>query len=175
MLFRLVLLKGGEIMSLSIIAAVDKNKLLGNKGEIPWELPADLKYFKETTMGAPVIMGRKTFESIGFALPGRKNIIMTRNKNYNAEGCQIVHSKSKILNIFLENNKESFIIGGAEIYKIFLPYSDKLYLTVIDHKFLGDTYFPEVNWKNWNKISEKMPEANNSPYSYSYKIYSRKK
>lgn len=162
-------------MTLSIIAAVDKNYLLGSNGEIPWELPADLKYFKETTMGSPVIMGRKTFESIGFPLPGRKNIIMTRNKNYTAEGCQVVHSKREVLNNFLKNNKEAFIIGGAEVYKLFLSYSDKLYLTVIDHEFSGDTYFPKVNWKNWKKISEKKANSDNSnPYSYYYQIYKRK-
>lgn len=162
-------------MTLSIIAAVDKNYLLGSNGEIPWELPADLKYFKETTMGSPVIMGRKTFESIGFPLPGRKNIIMTRNKNYTAEGCQVVHSEREVLNNFLKNTKEAFIIGGAEVYKLFLSYSDKLYLTVIDHEFSGDTYFPKVNWKNWKKISEKKANSDNSnPYSYYYQIYKRK-
>ena len=162
-------------MSLSIIAAVDKNQLIGNRGEIPWELPADLKYFKETTMGAPVIMGRKTFESIGFPLPGRKNIIMTKNKNYTAEGCKVVHSKREVLNNFLEKDKEAFIIGGAEIYRIFLPYSEKLYLTIIEHEFSGDTYFPEIDWENWKKISEKKGTTDSkNPYPYSYHVYRRK-
>lgn len=162
-------------MSLSIIAAVDKNRLIGNRGKIPWELPADLKYFKETTMGAPVIMGRKTFESIGFPLPGRKNIILTKNENYSAEGCKVVHSRREVLNSFLENDKEAFIIGGAEIYRLFLPYSKKLYLTIIEDEFSGDTYFPEVDWKNWEKISEKKGTTDSKNlYSYSYHVYRRK-
>lgn len=162
-------------MSLSIIAAMDQNQLIGEQGKIPWDLPADFKYFKETTMGAPVIMGRKTFESIGFPLPGRKNIILTRNKDYAAEGCEIVHSQAEILDEFLEKKEEAFIIGGAEIYKQFLPYSDKLYLTIIDHQFSGDTYFPEIDWEKWEEVSKKKGTTNsNNPYSYSYYVYQRK-
>ncbi|PUU87901.1 MULTISPECIES: dihydrofolate reductase [Halanaerobium] len=162
-------------MSLSIIAAMDQNQLIGEQGKIPWKLPADLKYFKEITMGAPVIMGRKTFKSIGFPLPGRKNIILTRNKDYTAEGCEVVHSKKEILNEFLKKKEEAFIIGGAEIYKQFLKYSDKLYLTIIEHQFSGDTYFPEVDWQKWYKVSEKKGTTeSDNPYSYSYHIFQRK-
>ena len=161
-------------MSLSIIVAMDENQLIGEQGKIPWDLPADLKYFKETTMGAPVIMGRKTFESIGSALPGRRNIILTRNKDYKAEGCELVNSREEILNEFLGKKEEAFIIGGAEIYKQFLAYSDKLYLTVIEHQFSGDTYFPEIDWQNWDKISKKKGTTdNNNPYSYFYYVYQR--
>jgi dihydrofolate reductase len=162
-------------MTLSIIAAMDQNQLIGKQGKIPWKLPADLKYFKKTTMGAPIIMGRKTFESIGSPLPGRRNIILTRNRDYAAEGCEIVHSKEEILDEFLEKNEEVFIIGGAEIYKQFLAYCDKLYLTIIEDQFSGDTYFPEIDWEKWDKISEiKGTTDSNNPYSYSYHIYQRK-
>ncbi|TDO73403.1 dihydrofolate reductase [Halanaerobium saccharolyticum] len=162
-------------MSLSIIAAMDKNQLIGKQGKMPWNLPADLKYFKNTTIGAPVIMGRKTFESIGFPLPGRRNIILTRNKDYAAEGCEIFHSQEEILDEFLEKDKEAFIIGGAEIYKQFLAYSDKLYLTIIEHQFSGDTYFPEIDWQKWDKISEKKGTTDsNNPYTYSHHVYQRK-
>ncbi len=162
-------------MSLSIIAAMDQNQLIGEQGKIPWDLPADLKYFKEITMGAPVIMGRKTFESIGFPLPGRRNIILTRNIDYEAESCEVVHSKKEILDKFLEKEKEAFIIGGAEIYKQFLAYSDKLYLTIIEHQFSGDTYFPEIDWQKWDKVSEKQGTTDSdNPYSYSYHVYQRK-
>ncbi|MFN2341004.1 MAG: dihydrofolate reductase [Halanaerobium sp.] len=162
-------------MSLSIIAAMDQNQLIGTQGEIPWELPADLKYFKQITMGSPVIMGRKTFESIGFPLPGRKNIIITRKENYSAEGCEVVHSPAEILNSFLNEEKEAFIIGGAEIYRHFLAYCNKLYLTIIDHEFSGDTYFPEIDWKNWLQIQEKKGTSDsNNPYKYSFYVYQRK-
>ncbi|PUU89357.1 dihydrofolate reductase [Halanaerobium sp.] len=162
-------------MSLSIIAAMDQNQLIGVQGEIPWDLPADLKYFKKTTMGAPVIMGRKTFESIGFPLPGRRNIILTRNKDYEAEDCEVVHSKQEILDEFLKKKEEAFIIGGAEIYKQFLAYSDKLYLTIIEHQFSGDTYFPKLDWQKWDKVSEKEGTTDSdNPYSYSYHVYQRK-
>ncbi|SIR17460.1 dihydrofolate reductase [Halanaerobium kushneri] len=162
-------------MSLSIIAAMDQNQLIGKDEKIPWDLPADLKYFKKTTMGAPVVMGRKTFESIGFPLPGRRNIILTRNKDYAAEGCEVVHSQKEILAEFLEIEEEAFIIGGAEIYRQFLPYCNKLYLTIIDHEFSGDTYFPEFDRQNWDQISEKEGKTDSSnPYQYSYHVYQRK-
>lgn len=174
MFFPMFIIYGG-IMSLSIIAAVDQNQLIGSQGKIPWKLPADLQYFKKRTMGSPIIMGRKTFESIGSALPGRRNIILTRNKDFTAKKCEIIHSKNKILDNFLEKEEESFIIGGAEIYKQFLAYSDKLYLTVIEHEFSGDTYFPEIDWENWDKISEKKGTTDSkNPYPYSYHIYQRK-
>lgn len=162
-------------MSLSIIAAMDQNRLIGKNNKIPWSLPADLKYFKQTTMGSPVIMGRKTFESIGFSLPGRRNIIMTRDKNYSAEGCEVVHSQAEILNSFLDQEEEAFIIGGAEIYRLFLPYSDKLYLTIIDHEFSGDTYFPKIDWQNWNSVLEKKgTKDSKNPYMYFHRVYERK-
>lgn len=162
-------------MSLAIIVAMDKNQLIGDKNEIPWDLPADLKYFKHTTMGAPVIMGRKTFESIGFPLPGRRNIILTRNKKYQAEGAEIIHSVKKILDEFLDSKKEAFIIGGAEIYKLFLPYTKKLYLTIIEAEFKGDTYFPPLNFDNWLKVMKKKGKYNSeNPYHYNYYIYQRK-
>lgn len=163
-------------MSLSIIAAMDKNRLIGQQGKIPWDLPADLKYFKKTTMGSPVIMGRKTFESIGSPLPGRRNIILTRNKNYTAKKCEIINSQKEVLNMFLNNDEEAFIIGGAEIYQLFLNYSKKLYLTIIEQQFSGDTYFPKIDWENWFKISEERGITDkNNPYSYSFYIYKSKK
>lgn len=173
----MVLNKGrrGAMMSLSIIVAMDQNRLIGDKNKIPWHLPADLKYFREITMGSPVIMGRKTFESIGFPLPGRRNIIMTRDENYSVDECEIVHSLEEVLHSFSGQEKEAFIIGGAEIYRLFLPYTDKLYLTFIDHEFSGDTYFPEIDFENWECISVKEGTMDNkNPYKYSHHIYQRK-
>jgi len=163
-------------MSLSIIAAMDENQLIGNQGDMPWRLPSDLQHFKQITMGSPIIMGRKTFESLAQPLPGRTNIIMTKNKDYSAEGCLIVHSAIEILKKFLnKKEKEAFIIGGEEIYKLFLPYSNKLYLTMIENEFSGDTYFPDIDWENWGKVSEEKGKTDkNNPYLYSYQIYKRK-
>lgn len=160
--------------NLSIIAAMDQNRLIAANNEIPWKLPADLKNFKLKTMGSPVIMGRKTYESIGAPLTGRKNIIMTKNKNYTAKGCQIVHSIEEILEKF-SAQKEVFIIGGAEIYRQFLPYSHKLYLTIIEDEFSGDTYFPKINFENWEQISKEKGTTNTkNPYEYNFYIYQRK-
>lgn len=162
-------------MSLSIIAAMDQNQVIGYQNQIPWDLPADLEYFKETTMGAPIIMGRKTFESIGSPLPGRENIIMTRDNNYFVEDCKIVHSYKEIINLFSDKKEEAFIIGGAEIYRLFLPDTDKLYLTIIENKFMGDTYFPKVNWENWNCLKVKSGNINaENQYQFSHYIYQRK-
>ncbi|MFW6282000.1 MAG: dihydrofolate reductase [bacterium] len=162
-------------MSLSIIVAMDKNRVIGCKNKIPWYLPADLQYFKQTTMGSPVIMGRKTFESIGFPLPGRRNIIMTRDENYSAKGCEIVHSLQDVLKIFAGQEKETFIIGGAEIYRLFLPFADRLYLTIIDYEFSGDTYFPEIDFENWDSIEVKPGVTDDkNPYQYAYHVYERK-
>lgn len=162
-------------MSLSIIAAMDKNQLIGSQGDIPWKLPADLQHFKQITMGSPIIMGRKTFESLARPLPGRTNIIMTKNKNYSAEGCLVIHSKKEIFKKFLNNKKEAFIIGGEEIYNLFLAYTNKLYLTKINHQFSGDTYFPNISWQKWEKISEEKGITDeNNHYEYIYQIYQRK-
>lgn len=163
-------------MSLSIIAAMDRNQLIGNQGDMPWSLPADLQHFKKITMGSPIIMGRKTFESLARPLPGRTNIVMTKNKNYSAEGCLIFHSEAEIFKKFLNTEKEAFIIGGEEIYKLFLPYSNKLYLTMIENEFSGDTYFPDIDWQNWEKVSEEKGKTDKkNPYLYSYQVYQRKK
>lgn len=162
-------------MSLAIIVAMDQNQLIGDKNKIPWQLPADLKYFKKTTTGSPVIMGRKTFESIGFPLPERENIILTRDKNYTAEGCEIINSPAEILTRFTDQAQQAFIIGGAEIYRIFLLQTDKLYLTIIENKFSGDTYFPEINWQNWTLVSKEQGIKNSqNPYQYFFHIYQRK-
>ncbi len=131
---------------ISIIAAMTNNHVIGKNNALPWHLPADLKHFKNITMGKPIIMGRKTFESIGKPLPGRQNIILTRDKNYHIDGCTIIHSLDELQSC--TNAAEIFVIGGAEIYKQLLPLTQKLYLTFIDTEIDGDSYFPE-----WQKRS----------------------
>ena len=130
-------------MIISLIAAIGKNRVIGKSNALPWKLPADMKHFQAMTKGKPVIMGRKTFESIGRPLPDRINIIITRDENYKAEGCIVAHSMEEALKA-AENHKEAMIIGGSQIYKEFLPKANKMYLTSIDADFEGDAYFQDT-------------------------------
>lgn len=154
----------------SIIVAKAENDVIGKDNKLIWYMPADLKYFKETTMGHYIIMGRKTFESQKKPLPGRTSIIITRNKNYTAEGCMVVQSLEEAYRISEENNqKEVFILGGAEIYKLALPTTDKIYLTEIKASFEGDTYFPKINYQDWKEVKreEFQPDEKNAyPYAF---------
>lgn len=156
-------------MNISIIAAVSQNNVIGIKNSLPWKLPADMKHFREITLGKPVIMGDKTFESIGRPLPKRINVVLSFNKNYNAPGCIVVHSVQEAMDVAKQENKEIMIIGGASIYKQFLPLANKMYLTFIHADFEGDTYFPEYNkneWKEINRIDHQIDEKNSYPYSF---------
>lgn len=155
---------------IALIACMDRNRLIGRGNQIPWHLPNDLKFFKQTTMGHTVVMGRKTFESIGKPLPGRHNIVLTRDRNYRAEGVEIVHSLEEVL----EREEDMFILGGAHIYEQFMPYADKLYITRIDAEFEGDAYFPEID-TSWQLI-ESQPGITDeqNPYSYTFNTYQRK-
>ncbi len=128
-------------MILSLIAAMSKNRVIGNQGTIPWRLPEDMAHFKESTMGHAIIMGRKTFDSIGKALPGRNNIVITRNLSWKNEGVSVVNSLQEALTLCQHEN-EAFIIGGAEIYTQAYPLVDRLLFTFIEEKFDGDAYFP---------------------------------
>ena len=148
-----------------MIAALGKNNVIGVDNKLPWKLSADLKRFKAITSGKPVIMGRKTFESIGRPLPNRTNIIITRDKNYRADGCVIVNSAEEALNAAKEN-EEVMIIGGAQIYAEFLPKSNKMYLTVIEKEFEGDAYFPEYNDHEWKIIHKEDHEDDGLRYSF---------
>ncbi|MBX9996073.1 dihydrofolate reductase [Priestia aryabhattai] len=161
-------------MVISFIFAMDKNRLIGKGNSLPWHLPADLKFFKQVTTGHPVVMGRKTHESIGKPLPGRENIILTRNISYDAKGCTVLNSISAIEEMGKKEKKEIFIIGGAEIYKLAFPIADRLYITTIDEEFEGDTYFPEFNESEWRLVSrEKGLKDEKNPYDYYFTIYER--
>lgn len=142
-----------ETMLLSIIVAMAKNRVIGNKGKIPWHLPEDLKRFKQLTMGHPIIMGRKTFDSIGKPLPGRTNIVITRNKQFSAQGVVRADNLDDAIRKAGGQN-EIFVIGGAEIYREALPRADKIYLTLIEQEFEGDTFFPEVELEKEFRIVE---------------------
>ena len=151
-------------MIISLIAAMDKNRVIGKNNTLPWSMPADLKRFREITKGKPVIMGRKTFESIGRPLPDRLNIVMTRDKNYRAKGCVMVHSVEEAI-AAAGDAAEIMVIGGAEIFGQFLPLADKMYLTIIDAEFEGDTFFPEYDPKEWKKITwQEFPADLKNPH-----------
>lgn len=159
-------------MSLSIIVAMDRNRVIGKDNKLPWHLPAELRYFKQTTMGHPVIMGRKTHESIGRPLPGRENIVLTRNRGYQSAGCKIAHTPAEA--IAMSGDREAFVIGGAEVIKLLFPHVSRLYITWIDHEFSGDTFFPEIRSAEWRLIREEpgVTDAQN-PYRYTYRVYER--
>jgi dihydrofolate reductase len=157
----------------SIIAAMAQNRIIGNKGKIPWYLPEDFRYFKEITINHSVVMGRKTFESIGKPLKNRTNIIITRNSEFNPDGCQVYKSVEEVISEY--ENEDIMIIGGQEIYNQFMKYADIIYLTYIDHFFEGDTYFPNFDMKDWIKVSEKKGTKDDlNPYDYYFQVFKRK-
>ena len=139
-------------MIISLIVAMDKNNLIGKNNKIPWHIPGELKRFRAITMGKPIIMGRKTFESIGKPLDGRENVVLTNNKSYKQTGVKIYNNISEVISDFT-NYDEIFIIGGSEIYALVLPLAHKLYVTKIDKIYDGDTWFPKIRYNEW-KIQE---------------------
>ena len=140
-------------MIISLIAAMGRRRVIGKGNSLPWKLPADMERFKKLTSGKPVIMGRKTFESIGKPLRNRKNIILTRDKTYKAEGFIVVHASQDALKA-ANGAPEAVVIGGAQIYKEFLPMANRMYLTFIDEDFEGDAYFPEFDTNEWKETSK---------------------
>lgn len=163
-------------MIISAIVAVAKDNVIGKDNDIPWYLPADLKYFKKTTLDHHIIMGRKSFESIGRPLPKRTNIIVTRNPFYVASNCLVTNSVEDALSIAKENGEtEAFIIGGAQIYELSKDLWDRLYLTDVDLKVEGDVHFPKLDMANWTLISESPQKAEGkNEHDYNFKIFERK-
>ena len=159
-------------MIISLIAAMSRNRVIGKGNKLPWSIPADMKRFRELTLGKPVIMGRKTFESIGKPLPNRKNIIITNDKNYRAEDCFVVHSVDESLKA-AKGSEEVMIIGGEQIFREFLPKANKMYLTFIDKDFEGDAYFPEYKKKEWKETKKEWHE--NEDYKFIFVDLERKK
>ncbi|MEO4054712.1 dihydrofolate reductase [Solibacillus sp. CAU 1738] len=155
---------------ISLIVAHDINRVIGYENAMPWHLPGELKYFKEMTMGKPIIMGRNTFESIGKALPGRRNIVITRNKEYAAEGIEVVNSLEEALNL-VKDVEEVMIIGGQQIFSQAMDIADRLYITIINHEFKGDTYFPQ--YEGWQLVSESEPVIAPDGYTFTYCIYEK--
>lgn len=155
---------------IKLIVAISKNRVIGDSNKLIWNLPADLKKFKEITTGHPIVMGRKTYESIGRPLPNRRNIIITRDESYEVGGCEVVNSIEEAL---LLTGDDCFIIGGGEIYKQTLNIADQIYMTVVDEEFEGDTTFPELptEWYISSKEDHLADEKNH--YNYSFLFYEK--
>lgn len=154
--------------TISLIAAMAKNRIIGKDNQMPWHLPADLGHFKAVTLGKPIIMGRKTYESIGRPLPGRKNIVMSRDKDYKLEGCETVTSLEEAIKL-VEDVEEIMIIGGGFLYTECIPQADKLYLTFIDLDVEGDTQFPQFEHLSLTELKrEKHYKDEKNPYNYEF-------
>ncbi|MGQ7843888.1 dihydrofolate reductase [Granulosicoccus sp. 3-233] len=143
----------------AMMMAMDRNRLIGSEGQMPWHIPGELAYFKSVTMGKPIIMGRKTFESIGKPLPGRTNVVVTRNLDWSAEGVLRAHTLEQALSLAAEADQASpepelMIIGGAALCADAMPQTQRLYLTTIDHAFDGDTWLDSFHWEDWRVVTE---------------------
>ncbi|MBL7743392.1 MAG: type 3 dihydrofolate reductase [Chitinophagaceae bacterium] len=162
-------------VSISLVVAAAKNNVIGKDNQLLWRLPEDMKFFKNVTWGMPVVMGRKTFESLGKPLPGRKNIIITRQNGWNVEGTIPVKSLDDA--VFLVKNmdvKEMMVIGGGEIYNMAFAKAKRIYLTRVDAEPEGDTWFPEINPGEWKLVSQKDHEADEKhKYAYSFQVWER--
>ncbi|WP_340032662.1 dihydrofolate reductase [Paenibacillus sp. FSL K6-1122] len=154
----------------SIIVAMDKNRLIGDMGRLPWHIPWDLKYFKEMTLNKNVVMGRTTYESIGKALPYRTNIVLTSDSNYTAKDCIVVNNISEVYDYINESNQDTFIIGGSSIYEQFLPLVDSMFINEIQHTFNGDSYFPLFDENEWDIVTEQTIEATEDVTTYKLRV-----
>lgn len=160
-------------MIISMIAAMDEERVIGADNEIPWRLPSDQRRFKAITMGKPIVMGRKTYESIGRPLPGRHNIVITRNVTYKAPGCTIVHSIADALKV-AGDVEEVVVIGGAFLYAALLPKSTRLYLSFVEGSFGGDVFFPELDMAQWTAVVDEVHEPDESnAHRYRFMILER--
>lgn len=162
-------------MIVSVIVAMDMNGGIGLNGVMPWHLSTDLQLFKHTTMGHHLIVGRKTFESIGKVLPGRKMIVITRQPDYSAPGCQVVHSLEQALALAEQQGEsEVFVAGGGEIYELALPLADRLYLTRVHTQLKADTFFPHFELEQWRESQRREYAAGEKDeYAFSYSILDR--
>lgn len=160
--------------TISIIVAAAENNAIGKDNQLLWHLPNDLKFFKRTTSGHTVIMGRKTYESVGMPLPNRRNIVITRQDDYALEDAEVVHSLEEALALSASDGEEIFIVGGAQIYEEALPLTEKLYFTRVHGTFEGEAFFPHVQESEWELISkEEHKKDEKHDYAYTFLIYER--
>ncbi len=160
-------------LRISLIVAMARNRVIGSNNQMPWHLPADFAYFKKTTVGHPIIMGRKTFESIGKVLPGRRNIVVSRNRALHVNGADVIHSLDEAIRS-CEGNEEIFVIGGASIYAEALPRADRLYVTEVDVAPNGETMFPVIDKCSWVETARQRvePDAKNA-YAMEFVVLER--
>lgn len=162
---------------ISLIAAMDRNRVIGKDNTLPWKLPADMKHFFDLTRGKPVIMGRKTFESVGKPLKDRNKIILTRNQDFIVDSCVVVHSVEEAIKAAEESaeGEEIMIAGGASVYEEFLPKAQRMYLTFIDELFDGDAFFPFFDPMEWEEVSRELHKKDEeNPYDYAFVMLERK-
>jgi dihydrofolate reductase len=160
---------------ISIIVAMSANNVIGADGGLPWRIPEDLRRFKAVTMGKPMIMGRTTYESIGRALPGRRSIVLTRQADFEAEGCEVVPTIDAAMKAAGDAG-EIMIVGGGEIYRQFLPMADRIYLTRVQAEFEGDTRFPEIDLDGWDVISvEEFPAIDDREFAFDIEVLERRR
>ena len=136
-------------MKITLVAAIASNNVIGKENSLPWNIPEDLKRFKQMTSGHTILMGRKTFDSIGRPLPNRKNIVMTKDENFEKEGIKVINDFDEALELIKESNEDIFVIGGSKIYELFEPVANSLAITRILKDFEGDAFFPDINWDLW--------------------------
>ena len=155
---------------ITLIAAMDQNNLIGQDNSLPWHLPADLKFFKQQTLGKTVLMGRKTCESLPFVLPKRRNVVLSRNQSFTRDGFEVVHDIDT-----LQPEPELVVIGGAKIYQLMLPKATHLVITKIHASFDGATHFPSLNWSDWriNRITNNPVSKENPDFAYDFIFYER--
>lgn len=163
-------------MLIALVVAAAENNVIGKDNQLLWRLPNDMKFFKNTTWGMPVIMGRKTFESLGKPLAGRTNIVITRQEAWQAPGAQVVKSLEEAIAAAGDTDaKEAFVIGGGEIYALALPLAQRIYLTRVHTRLEGDTYFPEFDQQQWELLSNlDFPADEKHAYAYSFQVWRRK-
>jgi len=160
-------------MNISLIWGMDRNRLIGSQDALPWHLPADMKWFRQHTLGKPVLMGRKTYDSIGKPLPQRLNLILTRQADLHINGCTVVDNLETALEA-AKSYDELMVMGGAEIYRMFLPHAKRLYITHIDQSFSGDTWFPECDLSTWHLLHQESHQADEkNTYPYRFEIWER--
>lgn len=161
-------------MAIHLIAAMTKNRIIGNEGQLAWHLPKDLQHFKRLTLNKPIIMGRKTYTSIGKALPGRRNIVLTRDQHWHAPAIETAHSIDTVQAMCADDH-DIMVIGGGEIYRLFLPYADSIYLTIIHANIPGDTLFPPLQEQEWiiSELEQIAPDAYHA-YPFAFYHYQRR-